>query len=122
MKWKNSRKSWISAETLVEIGKRRQIKSRANKIVGGTNAYKRQTSLVQWLIRKDKEKHINEICQSTESSVITNSTKDLYQGVKKLAKRFRLRIDVIKDENKEVLSEGSEIMDRWKRYVNCSIF
>ena len=52
MKRKNSWKSWISAETLVEIEKRRQNKSRANKIVGGTNAYKRQNSLVQRLIRK----------------------------------------------------------------------
>jgi len=37
MKRKNSQKSWISAEALVEIETRRMIKSRANKIVDGTN-------------------------------------------------------------------------------------
>ena len=116
MKRKNSRKSWISAETLVEIENRRQIKSKVNKIIDGTNVYKQQNSLVQRFLRKDKERHINDICQRIESSAITNQTKDLYQGVKKLTRKFRPRIDVIKNENKEVLSEGSKVMDRWKRY------
>ena len=87
LKRKNSRKSWISAETLVEIEKRRQIKSRANKTIDGTNVYKQQNSLVQRLLRKDKEKHMNGICQCIESSAITNQTKDLYQGVKKVDKK-----------------------------------
>ena len=68
------------------------------------------------MLRKDKENHINEICQQIESNVITNSFKDLYQGVKKLTKKFRPRIDVIKDENSKILSEGSEVKDRWKTY------
>ena len=116
MKRKNSRKSWISAETLVEIEKRRQIKSRANKTIDGTNVYKQQNSLVQRLLRKDKEKHINDIFQCIESRAITNQTKDLYQGVKKLTRKFRPRIDVLRNENKEVSSEGSKVMHRWKRY------
>ena len=63
------------------------------------------------MAQKDNEKHINDICQHIESSAITNSTKDLHQGVKKLTRNFRPRIDVIKNENKEVLSEGSKVMD-----------
>ena len=62
MKRTNSRKSCISAETLVEIEKRRQIKSKVNKIIDGTNVYKQQNSLVQRLLRKDKERHRNDIC------------------------------------------------------------
>ena len=78
----------------------------------GTNAYKRQNSLIQWLLRKDKEQQTNEVCLSIESSAITNSTRDLYQEVKKLARRLIPRIGVIKDENKEALSEGSKIMEK----------
>ena len=33
-----------------------------------------------------------------------------------MTRKFRPRIDIIKDENKEILSEGSKVMDRWKRY------
>ena len=123
MKRKNPWKSWISAETLAEIEKRRQINYSANKIIDGTNAYKQQNSLVQRLLRKDKEKYINDICQSIElSAIITNATKDLYQGVKKLTRKFRPRIDVIKDENKEILSEGSkQWIDGKDIAKNCTI-
>ena len=86
-------------------------KIQSNKIIDGTNAYKQKNSLVQRWLRKENEKHINDICQRIESSAITNSTKDLHQGVKKLTRNFRPRIDVIKNENKEVLSEGSKVMD-----------
>ena len=37
-----------------------------------------------------------------------------------MTRRFRPRIDVIKDESKEVLSKGSKVLDRWKRY--CKLF
>ena len=32
-----------------------------------------------------------------------------------MTRKFRPSIDVIKNKNKKVLSEGSKLMDRWKR-------
>lgn len=47
---------------------------------------------------------------------VTNSTIELYQGVKKLTRKFRPRINVVKYENREILNEGSKVKYRWKRY------
>ena len=67
-------------------------------------------------IFEKSDNHINEICQQIEANSITNSIKDLYQGVKNLTRKFRPRIDVIKDENSKMLSESREVKDRWKTY------
>ncbi len=46
--------------------------------------YKKQNSKIQRLMRRDKEKFIEQQCQKIEDKAVTNSTKDLYQGVKNL--------------------------------------
>ena len=45
-----------------------------------------------------------------------NSTKDLYQGVKKQTNKFRPTVDNIKDIDNKVLCEGEEVKNRWKQY------
>ena len=68
------------------------------------------------MMRKDKEKYINQQCKRIEDNSITNSVKDLYQGVKSLTNKFKPSIDTIKDENGKILGEAEEVQERWAQY------
>ena len=57
------------------------------------------------LMRKDKEKFINKQCQHLEENLIANSSKDVYQGVRRLTRKFNPRIDTVKDEDGTILYE-----------------
>ena len=78
--------------------------------------YNIQNALVQRMMRRDKEKCINEQCKRIEDNSITNSIKDLYQSVKNLTNKFKPTIDTIKDENGKILGEAEEVKERWAHY------
>ena len=53
-----------------------------------------------------------------EQNRITNSTKDLYQGVRNITKKFQPSNDTVKKEDGTMLCDGEDIKKRWKEY--CS--
>ena len=53
-----------------------------------------------------------------KKNAITNSTKDLCQGVRNLSRKFKPRNDTIKDENGQILFDGDKVKERWREY--CS--
>ena len=55
------------------------------------------------MMRKDKDRFINEQCQRIEEKFITNSVRDLYAGVKSLTSKFRPSIDTVKDDDGTIL-------------------
>ncbi|XP_042876027.1 uncharacterized protein LOC122255792 [Penaeus japonicus] len=65
--------------------------------------YRQQNSKIQRMMRKDKEKFIQEQCQRIEANSINNSTKEMYNGVKNLTKKFKPSVDTIKDEDDLIL-------------------
>ena len=70
------------------------------------------------MIRQDKEKYLNEQCQKVEHCSINNTTKELYQGVRNITRKFKPMVDTIKSEDGLVLCDGKEVKDRWNQY--CS--
>ena len=68
------------------------------------------------MMRKDKEKYINEQCKHIEDKSITNSIKDLYQGVKTLTNKSKPTSDTSKDENGNILGEAEEVKEKWAQY------
>ena len=107
---------WISNQTINEVEKRKQLKAKGLNNNVKVTEYNKQNALVQRMMRKDKEKHINEQCKRIEDKSITNSIKDLYQGVKTLTNKFKPTIDTIKDENGNILGEAEEVKERWAQY------
>ena len=77
-KKKKKKKQWISSETLIEVEKRRLLKAKGINNTVDKDKYRIQTAKIQKLMRKDKDKFINEQCQRIEEKFITNSVKDLY--------------------------------------------
>ena len=115
-KKKRSRFSWISSEILKEIEKRRKIKSSGLNNPESRTAYKEQNAIVQRMMRKDKQRAIDNQCRELEEKSVTNSTKDLYKAVKDLTRKFRPATDIVKNESCELLTEGPQVKQRWKSY------
>ena len=68
------------------------------------------------MMRKDREIYINDKRKRIEEISITNSTKDLYQGIKVLTNQFKPSIDIIKDTIGIILCEDEEVKGRSVRY------
>uniref|UniRef100_H2YWZ5 Reverse transcriptase domain-containing protein n=1 Tax=Ciona savignyi TaxID=51511 RepID=H2YWZ5_CIOSA len=114
----NKSSNWISDETLKEIKHRREIKPRRFDSPVDEALYKKQNAKVQKMMRKDKERYIEQQCEKIEENAAHNSTKELYQSVKKLTKSFKPSADTVKSENGAVLCDRDDIKERWKEY--CS--
>ena len=112
---------WISKETLEEVENRRKLRAKGIKTEIERTLYAVQNAKVKKLMRKDKEKFINEQCQHIEENSIANSLKDLYQGVRGLTRKFNPRIDRVKDGDGTVLYESDEVKQRWKQYC-CNLY
>ena len=89
----------ISNETLKEVEKRRTIKASGFSKPEIRAAYKEQNAVVQRMMRKDKQRAIDEQCKQLEEKSVTNSTKDLYSVVKNLTRKFKPATDAVKSEN-----------------------
>ena len=109
---------WISKETLNEIDKRRSLKAKGIHNPVDDVIYKHRNALIQRLLREDKARQINEQCRKIEDNAVTNSVKDLYQGVRSLTNKSRPTVDTIKNENGEILCEGDRVRERWKEYCD----
>ena len=56
------------------------------------------------------------------SEIETNSKnkniKDLYKVIKDFKKEYQARVNVIKNENEELLSDSNSVLNRWKSYFS----
>ena len=68
------------------------------------------------MMRNDKDNFTVEQCRKVDENYITNSTKDLYQAVKNIAKKFKSSSDTIKSADGSVLCDGKDDKNRWKEY------
>ena len=118
---KKRNNQWISKETLTEVDDRRKLRAKGIKNDVGRAKYRFQNATVQRLIRKDKDKFINDQYQYIEENSGTNSLKDLFQGVRSLTSNFRPSIDTVKDENGTTLCENEEVKERWRQYC-CNLY
>lgn len=114
-KKKKTKKPWITEETREAVEKRRNIKARCQN-PDSIEEYRKQNANVQRLMRSDKNQQINSLCEKIETDSITNSTKDLYQGVKSLTRKFKPTIETVKDKDGVMLSDRSNVKERWKNY------
>ena len=107
---------WITEETLKEIEERRELKARGLETPVEQVNYRNQNAKVQRMMRRDKEAHVKKQCGDIEVNSATNSTKELYQGVRNLTNKFRPSNDSIKSEDGKVLCDREDIKLRWKEY------
>ena len=112
---------WISKETMEEVENQRKLRAKGIKTEIERTLYAVRNAKGKTLMRKDKEKFINEQCHHIEENSIVHSLKDLYQGVRRLTRKFNPRIDSVKCEDGTVLCESDEMKQRWKQYC-CNLY
>ena len=60
------------------------------------------------------------------SEIETNSKnkniRDLYKGIKDFKKGYQARLNVIKNEHEELLSDSNSILNRWKNYFIMYVY
>uniref|UniRef100_H2YG38 Endonuclease/exonuclease/phosphatase domain-containing protein n=1 Tax=Ciona savignyi TaxID=51511 RepID=H2YG38_CIOSA len=107
-----------SADDLWNEGKETIIKIKPRRFDSPVDEalYKKQNTKVQKMMRKDKGKYIEQQCEKIEVNAAHNSTKELYQSVKKLTKSFKPSADTVRKRGSSV--DGDDIKERWKKY--CS--
>ena len=98
-KMKKKNREWISDETIREVEIRRQLKVKGVNTPFENSVCRMQNSKILKMMRKDKENFIVDQCKKVEQNRITNSAKDLYQGVRNITKKFKLSSDTIKEED-----------------------
>ena len=55
-------------------------------------------------------------CEETEQNSKQNKSRDLYKTVKNITKCFNPRLDVLKDDSNNVLTDSTDVLNRWKEY------
>ena len=112
LKTKQQKKhKWLSDEALQKMQGRRMAKSKGQHL----EDYKKKAREVKQIIRRDKKKYIEDKCKQIENNFSKNRSRDAYNIIKSLTKTFHSKTDVIKDENRNVLTEYKQILDWWKK-------
>ena len=81
-----------------------------------SNLYKRLSAEVQAKSRRDKNEHIQQPCQQLEDHSGCNNSRELFRSVRNLTNKTTARLAIIKDDTGKVLTESSDIKNRWKDY------
>eukprot|EP00794_Sanderia_malayensis_P005102 gene5102-5748_t len=62
------------------------------------------------------KKHVPRSCEEIEQNSKRSASRDLYKAVKNIAKRFNPRLDVVKDDSNNILTDSTDVLNRWKEY------
>ena len=118
-KKKRKHQEWISAETLIKIDKRRQLKEDLNN--SKTRAAKQKAQKyyseadkeVKKGARHDKREFIAKITSEAEQAARQNNIKGLYDNIRLLTNKFKTCSRPVKDKNGITLKTTDEQRKRW---------
>src|SRR5713101_1227784 len=113
---RSKEKDWISTNTLRTVDMKRKIKAMGLCTEKNKKKYRELNKAVKSQLRTDMEAHIRQQCDDLESKRITNKSRDHFTAVKNLTNTPLPKLNVVKDENGNILTESNEIKNRWKEY------
>ena len=97
------------------IQERRHIK---NSSKNRTN-YRSLSRDIQRRIRQDKQNYINKICLEIEGQKNQGNSKMMFENVRHLRdNKLQPSLKVLKDKQGNILTEGKDILHRWKEYYS----
>ncbi|CAF4444579.1 unnamed protein product, partial [Didymodactylos carnosus] len=115
---KTTRKPWISDETLKLADEKRRLKQIKHASTQHAQQYKDMCKKVKKSARQDKEHWIAEQCDEVERGLKTGNTRQAYDLIKMLGRKFVPRLNVIRNKEGTILQSKEEIKQRWTQY--CS--
>ena len=108
------RSSWIRDDTIQLAKRKREI-----KISSGTHSseYAEAKRTLRRACRSDKNEYYNNLCSNLEEEARQGNSRGMFQAVRTITKKFSPRMGSIKDKHGKVLTEQTEIKERWREYV-----
>jgi hypothetical protein len=72
---------------------------------------------VEYLGRR-KENIMKAKINELETNNKNKNIRDLYRGINEFKKMYQPRINIIKDENRNLLADPQSVLNRWKIFFN----
>ena len=104
------KKKLISDETYAAIREKREAKGKDK------NRYQELKAEVQRKLRADKQQQLEGMCMELEAVNSKGNSRQLFQIVKSMTRKFLPRLQGIQSATGENLTEAAQIADRWKGY------
>ena len=103
---------WMSEEALQIAVKRREAKSKGEKL-----RYKHLNAEFQRIARRDKKAFLSDQCKEIEENNRMVKTRDLFRKIRDAKGIFHEKMGSIKDRNGMDLTEAEDIKKRWQEYT-----
>lgn len=113
---RDSKKPWITTDTLRVIKARKDLKASNIDTEHKHKEYSRLTRQIQTLYRKDKNIFIQGVCEKLETHSEHNNSKDLFQKIRVLTRKFRTKTWLIKDSDGVIRTEIDQVVEIWQQY------
>lgn len=110
------KRSWINAVTIAEVKARKDLKASHINTEHKYKEYNRLTRRIQTLCRRDKNLYIQKICKELEAHSEYNNSKDLFQKVRLLTRKFKAKNWAIKDSDGVIKTEIDQVIKVWRQY------
>jgi len=104
------KKKWISDDTYAVIREKRVAKGKDK------NRYQDLKAEVQKKLRVDKQQQLEGMCADLEPANTIENSRQVFQIVKLMTRKFQPRLQCIQSATGENLTEVAQIADRWKWY------
>jgi len=104
------KKKWISDDTYAVIREKREAKGKDE------NRYQELKAEVQKKLRVDKQQQLEGMCAELEAVNTKGNSRQVFQIVKSMTRKFQPRPQCIQSATGENLTEAAQIVDRWKGY------
>jgi len=111
-KKKGKKAKWLSEEALQIAVKRREAKSKEEKV-----RYTHLNAEFQRIVRRDKKAFLSDQCKEAEENNRMGKTRDRFKKIKDTKGTFHANMGSIKDRNGRDLTEAEDIKKRWQEYT-----
>jgi hypothetical protein len=72
--------------------------------------------------RNKKREYLKDIIDDIETNNNNKNIRDLYRGINEFKKGYQPRINIIKDENGNLLTDPQSVLNRWKIFFNQMLY
>jgi len=100
------KKKWISDETYAAIRKKREAKGKDK------NRYQELKAEVQRKLTANKQQQLEGMCMILEAANSKGNSRQLFQIVKSMTRKFQPRLQGIQSATGKKLTEAAQIADR----------
>ena len=112
MEKKCKKAKWLSGEALQIAVKRREVKSKGEKV-----RYKHLNAEFQRIARRDKKAFLSDQSKEIEENNRMGKTRDLFRKIRETNEIVHAKMGTIKERNVMDLTEAEDIKKRWQEYT-----